>query len=432
MKRAAVRVLPGPSFTKGIPLRLFALLFIAVSAVPAAAQVPSDAPPAVFLDCQSRNCDSSHIRNELRFVDWVRDRRDAEVYVLATSQSTGGGGASYLITMTASGRFAGDSINIRFATDQNSTGAEDRDILTGRIAQGLLRYAALTSAAARVRIVSDEAPAADVVSADPARDPWNFWVFSVRGDAQLDGESREQEREFEVAVSADRVTEQWIIELGAEGSYDEREVKLTERTIRSIRRDWEADGSVARAIADQWSAGVSTAVGTSSFSNQDLYARVATLLEYSFFPYSEFSRRRATLQYSLGVRHFDYDEITIYDRTTEQRADQRLELTVQFRQPWGSASAELSASHYLHNVRRHNLSSYVNLNVRLLRGLSLDLFGSYSRVRDQLYIAKGDATDDEVLLQRRALETGYRYRTSVGLRYTFGSIYNNIVNPRLD
>lgn len=45
---------------------------------------------------------------------------------------------------------------------------------------------------------------------------------------------------------------------------------------------------------------------------------------------------------------------------------------------------------------------------------------------------KGDASDEEVLLQRRALETGYRYGTSIGLRYTFGSIYNNIMNPRLE
>jgi hypothetical protein len=70
--------------------------------------------------------------------------------------------------------------------------------------------------------------------------------------------------------------------------------------------------------------------------------------------------------------------------------------------------------------------------VRLVRGLSLDLFANYERVRDQIYIPAGDATDEEVLLQRRALETGYRYGTSIGLRYTFGSIYNNIVNPRLD
>jgi hypothetical protein len=44
-------------------------------------------------------------------------------------------------------------------------------------------------------------------------------------------------------------------------------------------------------------------------------------------------------------------------------------------------------------------------------------------VHDQLYIPLGDADDEEVLLRRRALETNYRYRTNVGVRYTFGSVF---------
>ena len=408
-----------------------ALLLIAVTSVSAAGQSPvDDAPPSVFLDCQARGCQSTHIRNEVRFVNWVRDRTDADVYVLVTSQSTGGGGSSYRITMAGRDRFAGDSIDIGFAVGQTSTSAEDRDALTARIAQGLVRYAVMTSAAAGMRVVSEDVSAAELTAAGPVRDPWNHWVFSVRADAELNGESREQERQFELSFNADRVTEAWILEFQAEGSHEEQEFELSDRTIESIRRDFEARAGVARAVARLWSAGMSAEVGTSSFANQDLYGRLAGLVEYSLFPYSEFSRRRATLRYSVGVRHFDYEQITIYDRLSEQRADQELALTVQFQQPWGSATVELSGSHYLENLERNNLSSFVNFNVRLLRGLSLDVRGHYERVRDQIYIPKGDATDEEVLLQRRALETGYRYGTSVGLRYTFGSIYNNIVNPR--
>src|SRR5690606_11847813 len=168
-------------------------------------------------------------------------------------------------------------------------------------------------------VLTDDELVGEPVAAAAVEDPWNFWVFSVRGDARLNGESREQEQEFELSLNADRVTEQWIIDLSTEGSHREQEFKLTDRTIRSVRRDYEARAAVARSIARLWSAGVSTEVGTSSFSNQDLYARMAGLLEYSFFPYTEFSRRRATLQYSVGVRHFDYEELTIFDRFSEQR-----------------------------------------------------------------------------------------------------------------
>jgi hypothetical protein len=65
-----------------------------------------------------------------------------------------------------------------------------------------------------------------------------------------------------------------------------------------------------------------------------------------------------------------------------------------------------------------------------VKGLQLNLFGSYGRVRDQLYLPREGATDEEVLLRLRQLQTSYRYFFSVGLSYTFGSLFNNIVNPR--
>jgi hypothetical protein len=37
-----------------------------------------------------------------------------------------------------------------------------------------------------------------------------------------------------------------------------------------------------------------------------------------------------------------------------------------------------------------------------------------------------------VLTRTRALATSFRLSGSIGLNFTFGSIYNSIVNPRLD
>jgi len=58
-------------------------------------------------------------------------------------------------------------------------------------------------------------------------------------------------------------------------------------------------------------------------------------------------------------------------------------------------------------------------------GLQADL------IHDQLHIPKGDASLEEVLLRRRDLLTTYEYEVNVGFSYTFGSIYNNVVNTRL-
>ena len=43
---------------------------------------------------------------------------------------------------------------------------------------------------------------------------------------------------------------------------------------------------------------------------------------------------------------------------------------------------------------------------------------------------KGGASLEEVLLQRRQLETTYNYFFQVGFSYSFGSIFSNVVNPR--
>lgn len=67
------------------------------------------------------------------------------------------------------------------------------------------------------------------------------------------------------------------------------------------------------------------------------------------------------------------------------------------------------------------------INLGLYYNYSKD---SYEIIHDQLGLVKGGVTPEEVLLRRRELETQFSYYSSIGLSYTFGSIYNNVVNPR--
>ena len=39
-------------------------------------------------------------------------------------------------------------------------------------------------------------------------------------------------------------------------------------------------------------------------------------------------------------------------------------------------------------------------------------------------------TPEEILLRLRELQSGYEVEAQFGVRYTFGSIFNNVVNPR--
>jgi hypothetical protein len=62
--------------------------------------------------------------------------------------------------------------------------------------------------------------------------------------------------------------------------------------------------------------------------------------------------------------------------------------------------------------------------------LNFNISGGGSRIRDQLSLVKGEASWEEVLLQRRQLGTGYNYYFSLGLSFTFGSTSSRVVNPR--
>jgi hypothetical protein len=72
------------------------------------------------------------------------------------------------------------------------------------------------------------------------------------------------------------------------------------------------------------------------------------------------------------------------------------------------------------------------VSVRVSRGLNLEFGASASKINDQLYLPAGGLSPGEILTRQRALRTAYRMDVSVGISYTFGSIFNTFVNPRFD
>ena len=107
-----------------------------------------------------------------------------------------------------------------------------------------------------------------------------------------------------------------------------------------------------------------------------------------------------------------------------------LSATYDQREPWGSLEARAEWSQYLHDLSLSRLEADGEVSWRLGRGLSVNAEVNASRIRDQLSIPRRGATPEEILLELRELQSGYEYRFSLGLTYTFGSIFSSIVNPR--
>ena len=134
--------------------------------------------------------------------------------------------------------------------------------------------------------------------------------------------------------------------------------------------------------------------------------------------------------YKLEFENIKYNEETVYFKTRESLINSSLQGSLELKEKWGSISSTLEYSFYLHDSGKNRIDWYGNIDIRLFQGFSFEISGGASRIRDQLSLPGGGASYEEILLQRAQLATGYEYWGSIGFRYTFGSIYNNIVNPR--
>ena len=381
----------------------------------------------VFLDCSS--CDENYIRTEITFVNYVRDRLLADVHVLITTQETGGGGTEYTLKFIGLGRFKGVENDLTYSAPQTSTEDERRRGVVSMLKLGLIRYVADSPIASKLKITFDVPPAQQKPAA--VHDPWNFWVFRVGASGEIEAEEQNDERNFFGSFSANRTTDQWKFDLNGTARYEREQFQLEEGEIfTAIQRSGDVVGLLVKSLTEHWSVGGTAALGVSTFENYDLRTRFAPGVEFNVFPYSESTRRILTMFYSVGFRTANYSEETIFGKFSENLLDHQFEASIGLRQPWGTASGSFEAVHYLNRPDKYRLEGFGEVDVRLFKGFSLELFARGSRRRDQLSLRRGEATNEEILVRQRELATGFEYELGFGFSYSFGSIFNNVVNPR--
>ncbi|MDX1577265.1 MAG: hypothetical protein R3266_02225 [Gemmatimonadota bacterium] len=417
---------------------LLAWLAVAAGATAAHAQEPRPSPPPagdavrVFVDCERWLCEDDFFRREVPFVDYVLDREDAQVHVLIVGQRTGSGGLS--LTLDFIGREDFEGLDDRqLVTIPPDVPEEERQERIARgLAAGLIRYVARTSTLEQIRFEFEgEAGPPGLTTAED--DPWDFWVFRASLSGSYEAEDRQDDFSIDGGLSANRVTEELKIELRVDGEYQEESFDVdSTTTVTSLERNYDFDGLVVRSLGPHWSLGAETQLEHSTFRNRQVSVRVAPALEYNLFRYEDSERKQLTFLYSVGFNSFSWREETVFGETSEVRLDQSLRVSLAVRQPWGEAGGELLASHFLDDIERNRLSAGAFIDLRITRGLSLDLRGQAVRIRDQINLPAGGATPEEVLLELQELQTGFSYEFDIGFSYRFGSIFNNVVNPRFE
>lgn len=370
---------------------------------------------------------SSYIKREVPFINYVRDINDADLVVLGTFQPTGSGGGEFTFFVEGRNKYAGVMDTVRFNTYADETDEQVRQKSVRTLKMGLMKYMIGTPLAKYIDIQFTED-----IEEEVNTDKWNNWVFTTDVRGSLMGQKSADARSLNSSFNANRTTNKWRISTGiiystSNTQYDYGEVKATDK-----KEDSRIYGDIVKSIGEHWAIGASSDVYKSIYSNYDLGFTAGPSIEYDIFPYSESTRRIFRFFYNINYIYSDYTDTTAFLQTKESLFSHRFQGSYTTFQNWGTINFRAGWSNYLHDFSLNRLSLGAHVSVKIAKGLTFNMHGGYSFIHDQISLRKGSASIEDILLNRKELSTTYSYGTSIGFTYRFGSIYNNVVNPRLD
>lgn len=383
--------------------------------------------PNVYLDC--RWCDLDFIREKITFINIVRDRLDADIQVFANKLRTGSGGNEFSLIFIGRNEFDGIEDTLKYYTNQTDTDDSKREKMLRALKLGLVRYLLNSPLADNFNITYNGEKSKDL---QKASDEWDYWVFRSTLRSFLQGEQTTNFTSVWGSFVVSRVTEDLKIRFFLASDYNESNFDYNNSTITNITRSHYFFSSFIKSLSDHWSAGLWAGVNSSTYKNIDLSLGFAPGIEYNIFPYSEVNVRQLKFNYRIWFNHNDYSDMTIYFKEKEFLFQQRFSASLDLIKNWGNIGMEVTYKNYLHDFSKNSIAVQGEVDLQLIKGLTLDLSGSFEAVHDQISLPYLDVSLEEVLLRRRELETQYTYRASIGFSYTFGSIYNNIVNTRFN
>lgn len=377
----------------------------------------------LFIDC--RFCDMDYIRREIPYVNYVRDVKEAQVYVLETRQSTGSGGSKYTFTFLGQEEFEGMNDTLVYTSRPDDTRDHTREGRTQMLRMGLMRYVAKTPIFEEVQIRHTGRSVPEEVI-----DKWNYWVFELETRPRFELEESLKEMSFRNSVSAMKITPEWKIELDFDQRFTRTKYNFGDTTFTEDKNSKSLDNLIVKSIGEHWSAGAALDISASTFQNTKLNYEIYPSIEYNIFPYSQSTRRQLRLLYGIGYSCNKYIDTTIYNKVEDNLFGHKLEVAYQVQEKWGSINVSLEGSNYFYDFSKNRIELEGFINIRIVKGLSLSVFGNVARIHDQLSLVKAEISEADILLQLRELATEYSINGGIGLTYTFGSIYSNIVNPR--
>lgn len=408
---------------------LYLLLIIKTSYSQDAKQFNRDQLPAFFLDCEI--CDQTFFRQEISYVNFVRDRALADIYSLLTENMVGTGAREYKLFLIGQNRFQGKNDTLTFTALPNAAEAENRDGLLNLMKKGLLKYLVNTDLIHQIEYKINGA--SDAVSAEQINDKWNFWTITFNSRLNGDANSYQRNLNMRYGFIINRTTDKVRTETGLSYGINNQKFKIDDSTTVT---GYQSHTGGYHFLA--FTAGKHLAVGQFATFFQSTQQNLSNsfsyfpAVEYNLFDYEEASRRQLRLIYRAGVRFQKYDETTIYNRNSEWLYPHAFVIQWVQIEKWGTINLAAVGWHYLNQRKNYSTSVFPSISFNPANGLRIGFWGDLSIVNDQFHIRRKSSSVNEILLDQIELKTDYMLSYGFNISYTFGSRYNNIINVRFD
>jgi len=389
--------------------------------------IAQDGALKVYITTNDDDFSIDFIKREIPVINYVRDQKDAHLFIIATTQRTGAGGYEYTYFLAGQHNFSGMADTLKYTSSPEETLEKTREGQISILKMGLMRYIIRTPYSGNVDIIFT-----DQAQEEISDDPWNNWVIRLFMGGELRGEKTSKYSNLWGGFNVGKVTEQWKVELSADFGNTVETFDLEEGDIISKNRVLISDGLIVKSLGEHWSLGLKAHAGSFTYSNYRLKYYLFPGIEFDIFPYSESTRKQVRILYSAGYVYHSYNDTTIYDKMKEQLWGHRLDIAAEAIQKWGSLNVSLGWKNYFHDWSKNNLAFRGSVNLRIAKGLEFRISSGVSMIHNQLSLVKAGASTEEILLRQKELATQYSYYTNITIFYTFGSIYNNVVNPRFD
>ena len=378
----------------------------------------------------------NYIKTQLTFLDYVLDNKVADIHLLITQQSNGGGGSHYQLIFYGQHSFS-QTDTLQYNIKPNSTDFENRDLLVKYIQLGLIPFLSKTPAIESITIqLKEQTINNSTAPLETSKDPWNYWVYRLGINGNINGDAVYKGFHYNGNVSAGRVTDKSKISFGLSFGKNRDSYQFSDSSgatkILVKNENYDFSHQYVRSLSTHFSVGYDVGLSRSTFTNYKERILFRPAVEYDIFPYKDVNNKLFTIKYGVDITDNRYFDTTLYSKLQETLIGQEFDVALTYNQKWGTVNLSSNFHTYFTNFRFYNIGLGGGLNVRISGGLSFNVFLFGNVLRDQIYLPRGQASEQQILTRQRQLATNFSYFSYFGISYRFGSKLNNFVNPRFN